>query len=73
MALFCLPLVSREWKNGSNGTYNSSHSSIPYEPKASLLKLKAEGLASEAQELKARGSDSQGTVAETLYRTSFRA
>ena len=25
-----LPLVSREWKNGSNGTYNSSHSSIPY-------------------------------------------
>ena len=25
-----LPLVSREWKNGSNDTYNSSHSSIPY-------------------------------------------
>ena len=25
-----LPLVSREWKNGSNGTYNSSHASIPY-------------------------------------------
>ena len=25
-----LPLVSREWKNRSNGTYNSSHSSIPY-------------------------------------------
>ena len=25
-----LPLVSREWKNGSNSSYNCTHSSIPY-------------------------------------------